>query len=42
MDFYNFISACFFDDYSFENITTRVWGLSNNEKFGKIKHTKKN
>ena len=42
MEFYNYISACFFDDYEFENITTRVWGLSANENFGKIKHTKKN
>ena len=42
MEFYNYISACFFDDYTFENITTRVWGLSANENFGKIKHTKKN
>ena len=41
MEFYNYISACFFDDYEFENITTRVWGLSANENFGKIKHTKK-
>ena len=42
MEFYNYISACFFDDYEFENITTRVWGLSANENFGKIKHSKKN
>ena len=42
MEFYNYISACFFEDYTFENITTRVWGLSANENFGKIKHTKKN
>ena len=42
MEFYNYISACFFDDYEFENITTRVWGLSANENFGKIKYTKKN
>ena len=42
IDFYNYISACFFDDYDFENITTRVWGLTANENFGKIKHTKKN
>ena len=41
MEFYNYISACFFDDYEFENITTRVWGLSANENFGKIKHSKK-
>ena len=42
MEFYNYISASFFDDYTFENITTRVWGLGANENFGKIKHTKKN
>ena len=42
MEFYNYISACFFDDFEFENITTRVWGLSANENFGKIKHSKKN
>ena len=42
MDFYNYISACFFDDYDFENVTSRVWGLNANENFGKIKHTKKN
>ena len=42
MEFYNYISASFFDDYEFENITTRVWGLSANENFGKIKHSKKN
>ena len=42
MDFYNYISACFFDDYDFENVTSRVWGLTANENFGKIKHTKKN
>ena len=42
MEFYNYISACFFDDYEFENITTRVWGLSANENYGKIKHSKKN
>ena len=42
MDFYNYISACFWDDYTFENINTRVWGLNANENFGKIKHTKKN
>ena len=42
MDFYNYISACFWDDYTFENINTRVWGLNSNDNFGKIKHTKKN
>ena len=42
MEFYNYISASFFDDYTFENITTRVWGLGANENFGKIKLTKKN
>ena len=42
MEFYNYISACFYDDNTFENIATRVWGLNANENFGKIKHTKKN
>ena len=42
IEFYNYISACFNDDYIFENITTRVWGLSANEAFGKIKHNRKN
>ena len=42
MEFYNYISACFYNDYIFENVTTRVWGLSGNEAFGKIKRNKKN
>ena len=41
IEFYNYISACFYDDYSFENTLTRVWGLSN-DNFGKIKKFRKN
>ena len=40
IEFYNYISACFYDDYTFENILTRVWGLSN-DNFGKIKKFRK-
>jgi Ca2+-binding EF-hand superfamily protein len=38
IEFYNYISACFDDDNNFENIVSRIWGLSNNENFGKMKH----
>ena len=42
MEFYNFISACFDDDKYFENVTSRIWGLSGIENYGKMKHGKKN
>ena len=38
IEFYNYISACFDDDKYFENVVSRIWGLSNNENFGKMKH----
>ena len=42
IDFYNYISACLSDDKYFENIISRVWGLSGIENYGKMKHGKKN
>ena len=42
MEFYNYISACLSDDKYFENIISRVWGLSGIENYGKMKHGKKN
>ena len=38
LEFYNYISACFDDDKYFENIMSRVWGLSAVENYGKMKH----
>ena len=38
IEFYNYISACFDDDKYFEYVISRIWGLSNNENFGKMKH----
>ena len=40
IEFYNYISACFNDDKYFENVISRVWGLSGVENYGKIKHKK--
>ena len=42
MEFYNYISACLSDDKYFENIISRVWGLSGIENYGKMKKKKKN
>ena len=40
IEFYNYISACFDDDKYFENVISRVWGISGVENYGKIKHKK--
>ena len=40
LEFYNYISACFDDDKYFENVISRVWGISGVENYGKIKHKK--
>ena len=42
IEFYNYISACFDDDKYFENVLSRVWGLSGIENYGKMKYGKKN
>ena len=40
LEFYNYISACIDDDKYFENVISRIWGLSGIENYGKIKHKK--
>ena len=35
-EFYNYISILIDDDKYFENMMTRLWGIGNNENFGKI------
>jgi Ca2+-binding EF-hand superfamily protein len=40
LEFYNYISACIDDDKYFENVISRIWGLSGIENYGKIKYKK--
>ena len=35
-EFYNYISIFIDDDKYFENLMARIWGLGNNENFGKV------
>ena len=42
LEFYNYISACFDDDKYFENVISRVWGITGIENYGKVKYSKKN